>query len=138
MYLAASIFGYARLFELKILKRISLFLIFLSIVPLVFVLPSLIVDQLYGVEIWNFSWLSVLGVLDLYFLTDLIAFGSRGSKAGFIIELVFAGLLLTATVFLTSSLFAGVWSTALFIFVIYLAVVAIAAAIFLKKNKQAA
>lgn len=76
-YLSISTYRYARLFDLRILARLGIGLIFLSLIPLFYVFPSLFVFEMYTVSIWDHSWLIVLLIVLLYFPANYIAERAR-------------------------------------------------------------
>jgi len=126
IYFAANMFGYAKMFDMPTFSRISLGSLFLSIVPTIYVFPSLFLAEVYSRDIWNCSWLIVPVLGFIYVLTDLFIFGKKTNKLAFYIELAFAGLLCTASVYLFISFIYNLWGVAWIIFVVYLAIIALA------------
>ena len=124
--ISANLLSYAKMFKMSTFYRVSLGCIFLSLIPLLFVLPSLLSEHLLATEVWSSSWLIVPVIVFIYFLTDLILFGKRNGKILLAIELTVTGAVLSTVLYLCISFFYNLWDKAWIIYVIYLAVVALA------------
>jgi hypothetical protein len=126
IYFAINMFGYAKMFDMPTFSRISLALLFLSFVPALYVFPSLFLLEAYSKSVWNCSWLIIPVVGFIYIITDLSVFGRKTNKLAFNIELASAGLVCTASVYLFISYIYNLWGVAWIIFVVYLAIIALA------------
>ncbi len=126
IYFSINMFGYAKMFDMPTFSRISLGCLFLSFVPTLYVFPSLFLVEVFSRDIWNFSWLIVPVLGFIYVITDLFIFGKKTNKLAFDLELAFAGLICTASVYLFISYICNLWGVAWIIFVVYLAIIALA------------
>lgn len=124
IYIACSLYGYARMFEFKQLTRIAFGGIFFSLLPVVYVLPSMLVSIFLGKSIWSWSWLSALVLGMIYLAADMVFFAE--SKLCFRLEFAGLGLVAATVVYLTASILWSIWSIAWIVFVIYLVIVAFA------------
>ena len=124
VYVAVKLYSYARSFGFRALTRIAFGGVFLSLVPLIFVLPSLAAQVLYGADIWGKSWLLAPLTAAIWLTADMMFF-AHGTKA-FWWELAGLGFLVTTIIFLTFSVFTGAWNVAWLVYVLYLVVVAFA------------
>jgi hypothetical protein len=125
IYFAASMSSYAKLFDMRILTRCSVGVLFLSIIPLVYVFPNLVLSELYSVNTWNHSWIVIPILLFIYLLVDLIMFGKNTPKLFKDIQLLVAGFILTTIVYLIVSVQYDLWSRAWIMYVAYLAIVSL-------------
>jgi len=126
VYLSINAYKYAKLFNLKILARCGIALIYFSLIPLLYVFPSLYLSEVYLKNIWNHSWLIVLIILLFYVMTDY--FSNR--KHMRILEkgihhLIF-GFILTTILYFSISIWFHIWSIAWILYVAYLAIVSLA------------
>lgn len=135
IFIAGNIISYAKMFDMKGLLRGGVGFLFLCFMPLLYVFPSLLLDELYNISVWEYSWLLVPIVVLLWATTDIIIFGKSTGKLFLIGEWLFAGFLLTSIIYLCISYFYGLWSVAWIIYLAYLAVVALA--VFISKIKKA-
>lgn len=122
VYVAVSLFRYARMFRFTKLTRIAFAGIFLSLVPLLYVLPGLIAGVVCGIGIWSWSWV-VLPLLALVYLAADTAMFARTRRA-LTVELAADGFALATAVYLWLSVFHGKWNVAWLVYVLYLAAVA--------------
>lgn len=134
VYLAANVLGYARMFRLRILLRCSLAFLFLTFVPLLYVFPSLVADELLGMPAWEHSWLLLPVLLFAYILTDLIAFWKTTSKKCRGFELALGGLVLATAIYLIVAYFYSLWNIAWIVYLVYLSIAALAFYISKKVN----
>lgn len=125
IYFAANMLGYAKMFDMKVLTRCSMGVLFLSFIPSLYVFPSLLLSELYGKTTWEHSWLIIPVVVFIYLLTDLIIFAKKTPKLIFDIELVVTGLTLTTVVYLFVAYFHNLWNLAWIVYVVYLSIVAL-------------
>lgn len=126
IYFSINMFDYAEMFNMHIFSRISLGCLFLSFVPPLYVFPGLYFTVINSKNIWGYSWLIIPVIGLLYLITDIIVFRKKTNKLAFSIELTFAGLLFTSSVYLFISYFFDLWNVAWIIFVVYLAIIALA------------
>lgn len=126
VYLAVNAFGYAKMFQLRVLLRCSLGFLFLTFVPLFYVFPSLLADELLGMPAWEHSWLLLPVLLFMYIATDLITFGRTSSKKCRGFELAFGGLVLATAIYLIVAYLYSLWSIAWIVYLVYLTIAALA------------
>jgi len=136
VYFSFKAYQYARLFNLNLLARCGIGLIYLSFVPLFYVFPSLYVSVMGYPSIWGQSWIIILWILFLYILTDYLVYRAQTSLLQRGIHLIAAGLVLTTILYLSASIWLNLWSTAWIIFVAYLAFVSLAFYIVEKTEKR--
>lgn len=122
---AVSLLSYAKKFKMPVFYRVSLGSIFLSLIPLLFVLPSLLSEHLFSTSVWATSWLIVPAVVLIYLVADLILFGKNNGKIMLSVELVVTGAVLSTVIYLVTSFYYNVWDKAWIIYVVYLAVIAL-------------
>jgi hypothetical protein len=125
IYFASNMFGYAKIFEMPKFSRVSLFGLFLSLVPALYVFPSLMLMELYAKDVWSHSWLLVPVIVLLYIIIDLIIFGKKSNKLLLNFELIFAGFVLITVVYLFSAYIYDLWNLVWIVYVLYLAIVAL-------------
>lgn len=126
VYLSANLMGYARIFDMKALSRCALGFMFLSFIPLIYVFPSLLADELYGIKAWGHSWLIIPVIVFVYISVDLIAFG-KGMKNKYLsLEIGLAGFVLTSAVYLIAAYIYSLWSIAWIVYLAYLSIAALA------------
>ena len=124
LYVAVKLYNYARSFGFRGPTRAAFGGIFLALVPLLYVLPSLASSVLFGANVWGRSWLLVPLIAALWLTADMILY-ARGTKA-FWWELAALGFLFTTLIFLSFSVFTGAWNVAWLVYVLYLVIVAFA------------
>lgn len=124
IYFSCNMLWYASRFSLQMLKRISVAVLFFSLIPTVFVFPSLLCSVLYHKNIWFYSWIFVLVILFLWLLVDLLCFARKGGQIACTIEWILAGLLFTTVLFLGISFRFSLWNVAWLSYVAYLCIVA--------------
>jgi len=125
LYSSVITYQYARLFNFKTLARCGIAMIYGSLVPILYVFPSLYYSVVIGKSIWSISWIIVIAIGFLYVLSDYIAYRKQISVLERDIHLLAAGLLLTTILYLAVSIWFGLWSTAWLIYVLYLAIVSL-------------
>jgi len=125
VYLSISALGYAKMFEMKVLSRCSLGFLFLSLVPLIYVFPNLIADNLYGKPAWEYSWLIIPAMLFIYIFTDLMIFGKGMRNKCLGLEIALSGLVLTTAIYLIVAYFCNLWSIAWIVYLVYLSIAAL-------------
>lgn len=125
LYLSVLFFGYARLFNFHVLKRVGIGLIFLSLVPIIYIFPSLYLRVVHDKNIWPFSWLVVLPLGVLYLLTDYLDNKNRMSTLERNLKFIGAGLLLTTSLYLSLSIWYQAWGSAWLIYVLFLALLSL-------------
>ena len=133
VYFSLKAYQYARLFHLKLLERCFIGLIYFSMIPLLYVFPSLYVSVMGYPYVWSTSWMIVLGILFCYVLADYILYRQQYSGLQGGLHLIVAGLILTTIIYLSASVFLHVWGTAWILYVGYLALVAL---VFYVNEKQ--
>lgn len=126
VYFSVNAYQYAKLFNLKVLTRCGIGLIFLSSVPVLYVFPSLYVAVMGPYSIWGQSWVIVLVILLIYILTDYMVYRKMISMMERGLHLVTAGFVLTTILYLSASIWLHLWSTAWILYVVYLALVSLA------------
>ena len=126
IYFSINMFSYANMFDMPTFSRVSLGCLFLSFIPTLYVFPSLYLIEVYSRNIWHFSWLVIPIIGFVYVISDLLTFGKKTNKRAFDLELALAGFVCTASVYLFFSYIYNLWSVAWIIFVVYLAIIALA------------
>ena len=124
IYIAFSLHSYARMFEFKRLRRIAFGGVFASLVPMLFVLPSMLCSMFAEINVWGKSWLVVIVLGIFYLAADLSLFVE--SKLGFRLELAGLGLGITTLIYLGTSMLYGIWDVAWIVYVVYLVIAAFA------------
>ena len=124
VYVAVKLYNYSRSFGFNGATRVAFGGVFLSLVPLLYVLPSLAANVLFDTNIWGKSWLAAPLLAAVWLTADMVIF-ARGTKA-FRWELAALGFLVTTVVFLTFSVFTGAWNVSWLVYVLYLVIVAFA------------
>lgn len=125
LYFAFIFYQYARLFNFMTLARCGIALIYASLVPLLYVFPSLYLSVVHSNSTWSFSWIIVIVLGFLYILTDYLACRNTISVLERDIHLLAAGLLLTTTLYLAASIWFQLWDVAWLVYVLYLALVSL-------------
>lgn len=136
LYLSVIAFRYARLFNFRALARWGIALIFISLVPVLYVFPSLYLSVVHSMNIWPYSWLIVVILGFLYILTDYMAYRNSISSLERDIRLLVAGLLFATLLYLGISIWFKLWGIAWLVYVLYLAFVSLAFYISEKVRKE--
>jgi hypothetical protein len=136
VYFSMKAYQYAALFSLSVLTRCGIGLIYLCLIPIFYVFPSLYVSVMGYPSIWGQSWLIVILILLFYIMTDYLIYRKQVSGIQNGLHLIVAGLLLTTVLYLVASLYFQLWSTAWILFVVYLAVVSLAFYVSEKTGKE--
>ena len=136
VYFALKAFQYANLFNLRILARCFIGLIYFSLIPVFYVFPSLYLSVMGYPAIWGQSWLIVLLIGMLYVLADYAWSRKQASFLQNGLHLIVAGFLFTTILYLTLSIWLQLWSTAWILYVVYLAVVSLSFYIIEKTEKR--
>ncbi len=118
-YWAINTYQYARLFNFKILDRFGIAFIFASLVPLLYVFPSLFLAVIYQKYIWGWSWIIVLGIIFFYIVTDYLVNKKDFSVLGRDLILGVAGLIFTTILYFVLSLLFDLWSNAWVLYLVY-------------------
>lgn len=126
LYFSILAFRYARLFNFRALARCGVALIYISLVPILYVFPSLYLSVVHSTSIWSYSWLIVVTLGFFYILTDYLAYRNSISSLERDIHLLAAGLLLTTVLYLATSIWFRLWGIAWLVYVLYLAIVSLA------------
>lgn len=125
-YFAVNGYQYACLFNFKALKRWGIALIYASLVPILYVFPSLYLSAVHSKNVWGHSWLIAVILVFLYIVTDYIANRKHITTLERDIHLMAAGLVLTTILYLVASLWFYLWGSAWILYVVYLAIVSLA------------
>jgi hypothetical protein len=136
VYFSLKVYQYAKLFNLNILARCGIGLVFLSLIPVFYVFPSLYVMVMGYSSIWSRSWIIILWILLLYILTDYLVYRKGTSILFRGLHIIVAGFVLTTILYLSASLWLGLWSTAWILFVAYLALISLAFYFIEKTGKE--
>lgn len=126
LYSSVIAFQYTRLFNFQTLSRWGIALIFFSLIPLLYVFPSLYISVMHGRSIWSISWPILLFIAFLYILSDYLVYRKRISSVERDLHLLAAGLVLTTILYVFISMWLDLWSIAWIIYVFYLALVSLA------------
>jgi hypothetical protein len=136
VYISMKAYQYAMLFNLNLLARYGIGLMYLSMIPIFYVFPSLYVSVMGYPSIWGQSWILVVFILLLYIMTDYFVYRKQISGIQRGLHLIAAGLILTTIIFLVASLYFHLWSTAWILYVVYLAIVSLAFYVCEKNGKR--
>lgn len=122
IYITVMLFLYSKMFGHPVLKRVAMGGIFASLVPILYVYPSMLCDMFANKNIWDRSWLIVPAIVLVSVAVDMIVY--RANKKALKIEALCFGLLVCACVYLTLSMLTSMWHVTWMIFVIYVTIVA--------------
>jgi hypothetical protein len=136
VYFSIKAYQYATLFNLNVLARYGIGLMYFCLIPLFYVFPSLYVSVMGYPSIWGQSWVIVIFIILLYILTDYMVYRQQISGIQRGLHLVVAGLLFTTVLYLIASLYFNLWSTAWILYVVYLALVSLAFYVCEKTGKE--
>jgi hypothetical protein len=125
VYFAVKAYQYATLFNLNVLARYGIGLMYLSLIPIFYVFPSLYTSVMGYPSIWGQSWIIVVLILLLFIMTDYLVYRKQISGIQRGLHLIVAGLVLTTVLYLVASLYFQLWSTAWILYVVYLALVSL-------------
>jgi len=125
IYFAANMLGYAYMFDMRVLTRCFVGVLFLNCIPLLYVFPSLLLSELYRKPVWRYSWLVLPVIAFIYLLTDLIIFAKNAPKLALNIHILVTGFALTTVVYLILSCLGHLWNIAWILYVVYLAIIAL-------------
>lgn len=134
VYFAFKAYQYAKLFNLTLLARCGIGLIYLSMIPVFYVFPSLYVSVMGGWSIWAYSWVIILFILCCYITADVLLYRHLMSRLQRDLHLVGVGLILTTLAYLLTSFLYGSWSTGWILYVAYLALVSLL--FYLREKKE--
>lgn len=137
IYFSVKAYQYATLFNLNVLARYGIGLMFFCLIPIFYVFPSLYLSVMGYQSIWGQSWLIIILIVLLYILADYIVYRNQISGIQKGLHLIVAGLVLATILYLVASLYFQLWSTAWIIFVVYLALVSLAFYVCEKTGKEA-
>jgi len=126
LYFSVIAYQYTRLFNFNTLRRCGIALIYFSLIPILYVFPSLYLSVVHSRNVWSFSWLVMIIIGFLYILSDYIANRKRISTLERDIHILAAGFLLTTGLYLSASIWFHLWSTAWIVYVLYLALASLA------------
>ena len=136
IYFSVKAYQYATLFNLNVLARYGIGLIYLSLIPMFYVFPSLYISVMGYPSIWAQSWVVVIIIILLYILADYFVYRKQISGIQRGLHLLAAGLVLTTVLYLAASLYFELWSKAWILFVVYLAIVSLVFYISEKNGKR--
>jgi len=136
IYFSVKAYQYATLFNLNVLARYGIGLIYLSLIPMFYVFPSLYISVMGYPSIWAQSWVVVIIIILLYILADYFVYRKQISGIQRGLHLLAAGLVLTTVLYLVASLYFELWSKAWILFVVYLAIVSLVFYISEKNGKR--
>lgn len=136
VYFSANLINYARIFALPWLKRIAILALYLSLIPLLYVFPSLHFSVLSGINIWGSLWAVIPLILFALGVTDLAIFGRGMNRVLFWLELAGTGLLFVTFLYVLISLIFQAWGIAWILYVLYMAAAAMVAYVEVKKQDR--
>ena len=125
LYFAVCTYNYARLFNFHTLQRWGTALIFFTLIPVLYVFPSLYLFVVQGKNVWSISWLIVLVIGFLYLLVDYMAYKKNMSVLERYIRFLGAGFLVTTCFYVAVSVRFQLWGTAWIVYLLYLAIVSL-------------
>lgn len=125
VYFSISLYEYAKLFSFKALGRWGIAFIYISLIPLIYVFPSLYLSIVYSKNIWNCSWLIIIIIVFFYIITDYIVNRKHISIVEKDIRLFASGFILTTFLYLFISMKFKIWSIAWVLYVLYLSLISI-------------
>jgi len=123
VYFSTSLYEYAKLFNFKTMGRWGIALIYFSLIPLLYVFPSLYLSVVHSKSIWNRSWLLIIILLFFYIITDYIINKKNISLIERDIRLLTSGLIVTTFLYLLISMKFTIWGIAWILYVFYLTLV---------------
>ncbi|WIV10466.1 hypothetical protein [Proteiniborus sp. MB09-C3] len=133
-YFSISLYKYAKLFNFKTLGRWGLAFIYISLIPLVYVFPSLYLSIVHSKNIWSHSWLVVIIIVFFYIITDYIVNRKHISIVERDILIFVSGFLLTTFLYLFISMKFSIWSIAWILYVFYLSLISMI--FYIGRNKR--
>lgn len=136
VYFSINAYQYTKLFNLNILSRCGIGLIYFTLIPVFYVFPSLYVAVMGYPSIWGQSWLIIILILLLYIMTDYIVYRKQISTLQRGLHLIAAGFALTTILYLFVSIWFDLWGTAWIVYVLYLALISLAFYIWEKTGKE--
>ncbi|CAK7024154.1 hypothetical protein [Tissierella sp.] len=125
VYFSINLYEYAKLFSFKALGRWGIAFIYISLIPLIYVFPSLYLSIVYSKNIWNRSWLIIIIIVFFYIITDYIVNRKHISIVEKDIRLFASGFILTTFLYLFISMKFKIWSIAWVLYVLYLSLISI-------------
>lgn len=134
VYFSFKAYQYAKLFNLKLLARWGIGLIYLSMIPVFYVFPSLYVSVMGGTSIWAYSWVINLFILFCFIMADVLLHRNSMSRMQRDLHLISAGLILTTLAYLLTAFWFDSWSTAWILYVAYLSLVTLL--FYLREKKE--
>lgn len=125
IYCSLSVYRYARLFSFRKMTRLGLLLIYLSLIPILYVFPSLYLSVMQSRSIWKYSWIIVLIIVFLWMVNDYILNRKYIPKFQRDLHVLVSGLVLTTIIYLGVSMRFGLWDIAWISYVVFLAVISL-------------
>src|SRR5699024_2445882 len=105
--------------------RLGLLLIYLSLIPILYVFPSLYLSVMQSRSIWKYSWIIVLIIVFLWMVNDYILNLKYIAKFQRDLHVLIAGLVLTIILYLGVFIRFGLWDIAWISYVVFLAVISL-------------
>lgn len=123
---ALTAYQYAIMFNFRVLRRWGIGLIFTSLVPILYVFPSLYFRVVRGVKIWGHSWLMLLVILFFYIITDYVVTKGYISVFERDLHIFGGGFVFTTLIYVVISIRFHLWGSAWILYVAYLALMSLA------------
>lgn len=121
VYFSIRLYEYAKLFNFITMARWGIAFIYISLIPLLYVFPSLYLSIVHSKIIWSYSWLLVIVIAFFYFITDYVVNRKHISIFERDIRLLVSGLIFITFLYLLISIKFNIWSSAWILYVLYLA-----------------
>ena len=125
VYLSVNAYKYAKLFQLKVLSRCGIGLMYISTIPVLYVFPSMYLDIIKMKNVWSHTWLIILVIILCYIMTDYFVYRKQIHILEKGLHLTAAGLVLTTILYLSISMWFDLWNAAWIVYVVYLAIVSL-------------
>ena len=116
LIISSFIFKYCQKMRYKVMMRVSLGLIFLSIAICLYTIPCFFFMIYKGINLWHPLWLVILAVGSIYVVVDTIVYPSKKPLIR-LIRICLNTLSIFTTVYLVVSILFGYWYVTWLIFV---------------------
>ncbi len=127
---------YIMMYSVERVKRYSLAIVSVAILPIIYVFPNLYAETIMHLETWEHSWISILIYFAIGVVLDLMIYGKRTPTLAKLIEVGATGLLISTIIFLSLGLFASLWNISWLIYIVYFAICAFVVYIYAKRKSK--
>lgn len=133
LIISSFIFKYCQKMRYKVMMRVSLGLIFLSIAICLYTIPCFFFMIYKGINLWHPLWLVILAVGSIYVVVDSIVYPSKKPLIR-LIRICLNTLSIFTTVYLVVSILFGYWYVTWLIFVACIIIWEINVLLFFKRQ----